>query len=329
LSDMDSNFSILNNFQNKKILVVGDLMLDRFISGTVERISPEAPVPVVKVKNEENKLGGSGNVIRNIKSLGGDPVLIATVGDDSVAEVVRSLLVEEGITDDGVATLGDRPTTIKTRILADRQQIVRLDNENDNHLSNDDEQIRIKKIEKYLKQCDAVIISDYSKGLITPGIASYLTSSLSKEKHLVVDPKPSNHRCYKNTGVITPNLKEASEIALLKIKNDEDLQEAAELIFEKLNCKSILVTLGERGMAIFDKQGSKMQHLHTRAREVFDVTGAGDTVISAFTLALCSGAPMLQAAEIANFAAGIVVSKLGTATVSNNELKEYMKTHLE
>lgn len=323
----DEMMKFIDGFAGKKIMVVGDLMLDRFIYGSVDRISPEAPVPVVRVKNEVNKLGGSGNVVQNIKALGAEPVLIGITGDDQEAETVQQLMESSALSTDGVIKISGRPTTIKTRILAERQQVVRLDNEDDEALNGGILTKVLERIDKFLGAADAVIVSDYSKGLVTEKLMEHLTSSLEEGKLLAIDPKPSNHRCYKNAGVITPNFKETSEISLVKIKDDKDLVEAASRIFEMLNCKSLLITLGEKGMAIFDGPNSAMKSLDTRAREVFDVTGAGDTVISAFSLAKAAGADMLTAAEIANYAAGIVVSKLGTATVTSSELKEYILTH--
>ncbi len=327
MKDSKNLISILEKQQGKKILVVGDLMLDRFIYGSVDRISPEAPVPVVKVHTRMDKLGGAGNVAQNIKALGGEPLLVAAVGRDSEADTVRALMRESGLKTTGLVTIETRPTTIKTRIIAERQQVVRLDNENDFRFDDSDTRLIAESITRNMDDIDAVIVSDYNKGLVTEELMARMADELPEGKILAVDPKPSNHRAYKNVSLITPNLKEASEIALQKVDSDDDLLQVAENIFSMLGCGSLLVTLGARGMALFESKESDVKFLSTRAREVFDVTGAGDTVISAYTLALSSGAEMFPAAELANFAAGLVVSKLGTATVTAEEVKEYILSH--
>jgi len=315
--------------KGKRILIVGDLMLDRFVSGDVSRISPEAPVPVVKVKREINKLGGAGNVALNVKSLGGEPVLVSIVGEDDEAKALRLLLKEYGLEGDGLIGAADRPTIIKTRILAQRQQIVRLDKEDDSTLDGDNTKRVIDYIKRMADDFAAVIVSDYSKGLINEELMFFLVERFSKDISIAVDPKPNNYRCYSGATVITPNLKETSEMALQRIETDSDLESAVGRLFKELRCKSILVTLGERGMALFEGKDKPMRRLRTRAREVFDVTGAGDTVIAAFTLALSTGTSMVHAMELANFAAGIVVGKVGTATASVEELLEYIEEHTD
>lgn len=327
LTEKQTLIDIIERQMGKKILVVGDLMLDRFIYGSVDRISPEAPVPIVKVKEEINKLGGAGNTAQNLRTLGAEPILVAVTGIDKEAETIRNTLSDSGIAIDGLVSLSERPTTVKTRILAQRQQVVRLDSENDFTLDKKDTNQLKETLSRYIDDVDAVIISDYSKGLITQELIEYITSNVSSDIIVAVDPKPSNHRCYKNVGIITPNIKEASEISLKKIVTDEDLKEAGDILFDMLGCRSLLITLSERGMALFEKKGSEPKYLETRAREVYDVSGAGDTVIAAFTLAASAGAELIQAAELANFAAGMVVAKLGTASVSASELRKYISTH--
>jgi rfaE bifunctional protein kinase chain/domain len=317
---------IIEKQKGKRILVIGDLMLDRFITGKVSRISPEAPVPIVNVESEENKLGGAGNVVQNIKALGGEPILISVVGEDTEAETVKRILKNQQISSEGIISIPDRPTIIKTRIIADRQQVVRLDYEKDHPLNGNETKRITSEIARFLDNVDAVIVSDYNKGLITADLMAFTTSKLPKDKIISVDPKPSNYRNYKNVSVLTPNLKETSEMSVMRIESDSDLIEAARHIFKELNCKSLLVTLGARGMAVFENPDGEVHKLETRAHEVYDVTGAGDTVIAAFTLAMSAGAPMFQAAELANYAAGIVVGKLGTATASIQELGHYINT---
>lgn len=315
---------VIDKLEGKRIMVIGDLMLDRFIYGNVNRISPEAPVPVVKVTNELNKLGGAGNVAQNIKSLGGIPVLVSSVGKDREADAIRDLMCQSDISPNYLVETAKRPTTVKTRILAERQQVVRLDNENDAPFDDKDIKSVTERIGSYIDKSDGIIISDYNKGLITPDLMNFLRKANKEEKLVFVDPKPGNFRFYKEVSVITPNLKEAAEMAVIKIHSDNDIIKSAEHIFDMLNCSSLLITLGERGMALFEGKGKPVQWLPTRAREVFDVTGAGDTVISAFALAMSVGSSMKLAAELANFAAGIVVGKIGTATVTREELRNYI-----
>jgi rfaE bifunctional protein kinase chain/domain len=316
--------AIIDKLEGRRIMVIGDLMLDRFIYGNVNRISPEAPVPVVKVTNELNKLGGAGNVAQNIKSLGGIPLLVSAVGKDREADTIRGLMHDLEISPDFLVETGKRPTTVKTRILAERQQVVRLDNEKDSPFDSSDIKMISERISSCMNKSDGIIISDYNKGLITPELMNHLKTANKDGKLISVDPKPGNFRFYTGVSVITPNLKEAAEMAVIKIYSDDDIIHSAEHIFETLNCESLLITLGERGMALFEGKGKPVQWLPTRAREVFDVTGAGDTVISAFTLAMSVGGSMKLAAELANFAAGIVVGKIGTASVTREELRNYI-----
>lgn len=324
MCDHNELLSLTGRLEGKRILVIGDLMLDRFIYGEVTRISPEAPVPVVKVTNEIDKLGGAGNVAQNIRSLGGIPMMVSAVGKDREAQLLKNLMHSLSINAESLVEIKTRPTIVKTRILAERQQVVRLDNENDKPYDETEIKALTDSISDYIGYADAIIVSDYNKGLITPTLMKYLMS-VNKDNVLVaIDPKPGNYRSYKGAGIITPNLKEASEMSVIKIHSDEDIVSAAQHLFEELKCSSILITLGNRGMALFEKKDQPVQWLQTRAREVFDVTGAGDTVISAFTLAVSAGASMKLAAELANFAAGIVVGKIGTASVTRNELEAYI-----
>lgn len=324
MCDHNELLSLTGKLEGKRILVIGDLMLDRFIYGEVTRISPEAPVPVVKVTNEIDKLGGAGNVAQNIRSLGGIPMMVSAVGKDREAQLLKNLMHSLSINAESLVEIKTRPTIVKTRILAERQQVVRLDNENDKPYDEAEIKALTDSISDYIGYADAIIVSDYNKGLITPTLMKYLMS-VNKDNVLVaIDPKPGNYRSYKGAGIITPNLKEASEMSVIKIHSDEDIVSAAEHLFKELKCSSILITLGNRGMALFEKKDQQVQWLQTRAREVFDVTGAGDTVISAFTLAVSAGASMKLAAELANFAAGIVVGKIGTASVTRNELEAYI-----
>ncbi len=314
---------VLNNFKKKRILVVGDIILDHYIWGLVERISPEAPVPVVDVKEENYNLGGAANVAANIVSLGGRATVLGIRGNDIHGEVLEDLMRERGIDTSGIFT-GSRPTTVKTRVIAHNQQVVRFDREERRSVDGS----RFKKISDFLLSSrdnwDAIIVSDYKKGMVTRRIMRLLVSEFkSQGAYLAVDPKVGNFPMYRDVSIITPNLKEASQGSGIEIKDEQSLIKAGTLLLRRLRCDSILITRGEQGMSLFDGEG--VTHIPTAARSVYDVTGAGDTVIAAFTLAHVAGAGLRDAAMVANHAAGIVVGKIGTACATKEELKEALK----
>ncbi len=307
--------------KNTKILIIGDLMVDRYIWGTVSRISPEAPVPVVKVIKEEIKLGGSANVLNNIISLNGNVEICGVIGDDQNGENLLNILKKKNISTDGVIAEKNRITTVKTRIIGNNQQIVRVDRESDDGLFLS----TFKKIEKYLKikikEVDAVIISDYGKGVIFKESFELIIELCKKYNKIVnVDPKNQNMGIYKNPTLLTPNLNEASFAAGFPI-TITNLKEGGDYLLKKFQCDYLIITLAEKGMAIFFKDKDEYIHLPTIAKDVYDVTGAGDTVISVLTLAMATGLNVIDAAKIANIAAGIVVGKMGAATVEPEELK--------
>ncbi len=314
----------LNNFPNARVLVIGDIMVDEYIWGKVSRISPEAPVPVVNVTKETLLLGGSANVVHNIRELGGKVRIAGVIGSDDMGRKVIHELRQIGVDTEGVVVEHDRPTTVKTRIVAHSQQMVRYDRESKTSIATDS----IRKILAYIESCldeiDAVVISDYSKGVINERLLKPVLR-IAQGKAIVVDPKLANFPFYKGATTITPNHHEAAEGAGIKIENEGDVIKAGKILLDKLKCKSILITRGEEGMSLFEQNGD-ITHIPTVAREVYDVTGAGDTVISAFTLALAAGAGCKEAAYLSNFAAGIVVGKVGTATVTANEIREVMMT---
>ncbi|MDO9572263.1 MAG: D-glycero-beta-D-manno-heptose-7-phosphate kinase [Candidatus Omnitrophota bacterium] len=328
---------IIQKFGKAKILVVGDLILDEYIWGSVERISPEAPVPVLWAKKRTFVPGGTANVANNIRSLGGGVTLLGVTGKDANSKILLSELKKRKINTSGIFVELGRHTTVKTRILAGSQQVVRVDWEHTHDLSNELNSKILKYIEKNIKSFDAVIVEDYGKGVINVALLERLTTLAAKyKKILTVDPKEENFQYYRGVTAITPNRKELENaIKNLKLKDttnrfrintdrlftDKDIDLAAQQILAFLKLDSILVTLGEQGMKLFEKNG-RLIHIPTVAQEVFDVSGAGDTVISTFTLALCAGASKLEAAHIANFAAGIVVGKLGTAVTTIKELLE-------
>jgi D-beta-D-heptose 7-phosphate kinase/D-beta-D-heptose 1-phosphate adenosyltransferase len=310
---------IISRFRNKNILVVGDLVLDHYIFGKVERISPEAPVPVVWANRENFVCGGAANVGLNLISLGAKASLCGTLGKDHFGNVLFNLIEKGNILSKLILREKTRPTTLKTRIIAQHQQIVRLDWESQEFLSFKASRLLLDKIAKNINSFDAVIIEDYGKGVINPNLVGDLVELCTKKKKIVtVDPKEEHIDYYKNVTTLTPNLKEAQVAANIKIHRKDEIPLLGNAIFERLNPRSLLITLGEDGMMLF--ADGKYHHIPTTALEVFDVTGAGDTVISAFTLALSCKASFYDAALLANFAAGIVVGKLGAATTNKAEL---------
>jgi len=317
---MNKYKSIISKFSKAKILVVGDLILDEFIWGSCSRISPEAPVPVVWAERESYMPGGSSNVASNIRALKGNVYIAGVVGLDQRAEKLIELLSAEGVTTEGIITDPSRPTTLKTRIIAGHQQVVRVDREKVDYLTPSILKDIVSYAEKTISRVDAVIIEDYGKGVITPALLKPIIKCAQKNKKIImVDPKEEHLLYYKGVTSLTPNNYEASAVTGIKIKGDKTLKAAGEKILKQLKSESVLITLGEKGMCLFEKNG-KVTHISTAAQEVFDVSGAGDTVISVFTLALTCGASLRDAARIANIAAGIVVGKVGVAVVNQKEL---------
>jgi D-beta-D-heptose 7-phosphate kinase/D-beta-D-heptose 1-phosphate adenosyltransferase len=316
---------IIKNFSGRRIVVLGDLMLDEFIWGEVRRISPEAPVPVVEVKRETWNLGGAGNVVSNLLDLGAEAIPVGVVGDDEAARMLIDRIAERNAESTGVVADPLRPTTRKTRIVAHSQQMVRADREDRAPIKGEIEDRVIAAFNRAVSNADAVIISDYDKGLLTPRLlGAAISSAQSQRKIVCLDPKIKNFQHYRAVDVITPNQSEAERATNIEIIDDASLISAAHRIRELLDCKNVLITRGEHGMSLLNARG-EMTHFPTVAREVFDVTGAGDTVIATLTLALASGAQLDEAAIIANHAAGIVVAKVGTATVSIEELTETLR----
>lgn len=310
---------LVNCFKKINILVIGDLMLDVFIYGDVDRVSPEAPVPVVNVKNIRTMPGGASNVAKNLKSLGAEVTLCGVAGRDETGSKLKKFLSELGIKsflmDDG------RKTSIKTRIIASNQQVVRYDIEEPKKLSPKYVMLLNEFIEKNIASFDGIILSDYGKGVITPKVVNLVTNVARKHKKIVtVDPKVENFKFYKNVTCITPNTKEASEGVGIKIKDEKTLFKAARKIQKLLNPVCLLVTRGKDGMSLFDSRLNKDIHIPAVAKEVFDVTGAGDTVISVFTGSLSAGGDFSDSAVLSNIAAGVVVGKIGTAVVTPEEL---------
>jgi D-beta-D-heptose 7-phosphate kinase/D-beta-D-heptose 1-phosphate adenosyltransferase len=300
--------------------VVGDVMLDRFVWGKVSRISPEAPVPVVTIQREDHHLGGAANVARNLASLGATPLLVGVVGDDEAGGALKRALRERGLSEDAVLADPSRRTTVKTRIIAGSQQVVRADWESTEDLSPEVESKSLSLLEDVVRRSKALVLSDYSKGALTPNVIERaIAAARARGVPVLVDPKVHRYRLYRGVTLVTPNLNEAARFTGIEVRSDGDLEVAAEKIRETLDCDAVLVTRGEQGMSLYER-GKPALHIATAAREVFDVTGAGDTVIATAALALACGESLSWAAELANRAAGIVVGKLGTAAVTPEEL---------
>ncbi|MBU0674343.1 MAG: D-glycero-beta-D-manno-heptose-7-phosphate kinase [Proteobacteria bacterium] len=313
-------------FKQTKILVIGDIIVDHFIWGTVTRISPEAPVPVVNVTRESLLLGGGANVLNNIYSLGGQASLCGIVGQDIMGEHLRSLIEGLGSSTQGVIQAPDRPTTKKTRIIAQHQQVVRFDREKTDAIPKETLASLLRYLEENIETFQAVIISDYDKGLVSQTLMTRLMELLAQRPSMpvIVDPKPKQIDRFRGTTILTPNHHEAALMAGMAIVDEESLMEAARRIQEDLKCKALLITRGESGMTLFS-QNQPPFSIPTVAREVFDVTGAGDTVVATLALGVAAGLTFKEAATLANYAAGIVVGKLGTATATPEEILGAMR----
>ncbi|MBU1124799.1 MAG: D-glycero-beta-D-manno-heptose-7-phosphate kinase [Candidatus Omnitrophica bacterium] len=328
---------IVHRFSKARVLIIGDLILDEYIWGNVDRISPEAPVPVLWANKRTFVPGGAANVANNIRALDGNVYLVGVAGKDKNSEILFSELRKRKIPVRGIFIEPQRHTTVKTRIIAGHQQVVRVDWEHTNALPISLNERILKFIEKNIKKFDAIIIEDYGKGVINiPLLEAIINLGRRYKKVITVDPKEDHFQFYHGVTSITPNRKELENaIRNLKVRDtrnrfkvhidrlfsNKDVDVAARQVLRYLDLESILVTMGELGMQLFQRDG-RVTHIPTHAQEVFDVSGAGDTVISTFTMGLCSGASKLEAAHIANYAAGIVVGKIGTATTTREELIE-------
>ena len=312
--------ALIDGFHKKKVLVLGDLILDRYIWGKVRRISPEAPVPVVDVLYDNFMLGGAANVANNIVSLGGRATVMGICGTDGAGQVLKDLLEKAGI--EAVLIEDQRPTSVKTRVIAHNQQVVRFDMESRDHLTGKELEFMLSALDRQVRDCDAIIVSDYKKGVVSAQMMRRLLKA-AKGKFVAVDPKVGHFHLYKGVSLITPNLLEAAEGSAVAIKDEATLLKAGRTLLGKLHAGSVLVTRSEEGMSLFTPSGVK--HFPTAAIKVFDVTGAGDTVIAAFSLAHAAGATMEEAAVIANHAAGLVVAQVGTAAATPETLKRTLR----
>ena len=307
-------------FDGKRIAVVGDMMLDGYFWGDVKRISPEAPVPVLEVEEEFFRFGGAANVAFNILTLGGVPVPIGVIGKDSYGNIFTSLLREKKIEESGIIIDEERPTTTKTRVIANSQHVVRIDKESKANINSAIEQKLLSFLEGSLGRIDGIILQDYNKGILTPSFISKIISLANKNNILItVDPKFDNFFEYKNVTVFKPNRKETESVLGIRIKSDNDISSAGKTLLHKLNSNFILLTLGEGGIAVFEK-GDKERRMPTKARKVADVSGAGDTVISTLTIALAAGADIYESSFLANYAAGIVCGEVGIVPIEKEKL---------
>jgi len=324
-----TSLQIVKALKSKKVLIVGDLILDRYLFGKVSRISPEAPVPIVDVVSESFLLGGSANVANNIIALGGKATVAGIIGKGTAGQVLQDLLAESGIATDGVFE-DKRPTTVKTRVIAHNQQVVRFDREDRTRIEGRSLAGLMSYLKKAVPAHDAVIVSDYKKGVISAAIVSAIMKHAKQNTTFVaVDPKVGHFHFYKNVSLITPNLMEASQGSGIEIRDERSLLKAGRALISRLGCSSVLITRSEDGMSLFKKmpgsRGVTIEHFPTVAKKVYDVTGAGDTVIATFALAYAAGATLEQATVVANHAAGIVVGEVGTATASPERLLAALK----
>jgi rfaE bifunctional protein kinase chain/domain len=313
---------ILTSLRDKTVVVFGDVMLDEFVWGDVSRISPEAPVPVVEIRRESVHLGGAANVLSNLRALGVQSALVGVVGQDRACERVRAELREAGALDAEENLIVDvsRPTTVKTRIIAHSQLVVRADRERRAPVDATIAERIVATLRRLLRSADALVVSDYDKGAVTPAVLDeILPAAEAARVPVLIDPKIRNFDSYRPATLVTPNHHEALRLTNTEDDTDEGMARAARAIRERLGCRSVLITRGERGMMLLEGKGEPV-YVPTAAREVFDVTGAGDTVIATLAASIAAGATLVEAAMLANHAAGIVVGKLGTASASAEEL---------
>jgi D-glycero-beta-D-manno-heptose-7-phosphate kinase len=315
--------SIFDDFNKLKVLIIGDVMLDSYVWGKVERISPEAPVPIVNVQKSETRLGGAANVALNILALGASPILCSVIGMDADGSNLLRLMAEKGMTIEGMIQAEDRPTTIKHRIISGSQQMLRIDSETDRSITSTRTNLLFSKIEKLLTSCHVVIFEDYDKGVITPELIAKVVGMADRLGiPTVVDPKKRNFMAYENVSLFKPNLKELKEGLKieLNISDKENVKKAADLLRDKINAKATLITLSEHGVFISDGQQEHLIPAHTRT--ISDVSGAGDTVVSVAALCMALKLPLKQVAELSNLAGGIVCESVGVIPIDKVRLLE-------
>jgi D-beta-D-heptose 7-phosphate kinase/D-beta-D-heptose 1-phosphate adenosyltransferase len=318
---------ILTRFNSSKVYIIGDLILDVFIWGKVRRVSPEAPVPVVEVEKDSYLPGGAANVANNMRTLGAKVWLAGVVGEDWEGKELISLIKKKGINTSAIRVDTDRPTTLKTRVVAHHQQVVRIDREVGFGVNGLHEKKFMDTLSQNRRSIGAIVIEDYGKGVISQELISRVMLFAKRESiPVAVDPKKGHFINYRGISFATPNFEEAAYFAGVQVHADDHskLHEIGKILLEKWDCQGILITLGDQGMCLFEK-GEKPYHIPTVAREVYDVSGAGDTVIGTFVVSVLSGATLKEAAHLANLSAGIVVGKLGTAVVSKDEIEKELE----
>jgi D-glycero-beta-D-manno-heptose-7-phosphate kinase len=320
--------ALLESFKGRTIAILGDLMLDRYYWGTVRRISPEAPVPVVEVESEQTRFGGAANVANNIQALGGFPVLVGLIGDDHPGRVFMEMIREQNFDSGGIILDAERPTTIKTRVIAQGQHVVRIDNESrvdcPKHLMH----LLVDAIKYNIRRIDGIIIEDYNKGVLTKSVIDEVIAVARKYGKIVaVDPKFENFLEYRGATVFKPNRREAEEALGRRLRTIEDVEAVGKYLLETLKVENVLLTRGEEGMSLFEGNGNVL-HMGTEAENVQDVSGAGDTVISTMTMALSSGATVRESCVLANCAGGVVVGAVGIVPIRPDQLKEAVRRSL-
>jgi len=327
--DRKKALDIIRRFNSSKVLIVGDIMVDHFIWGKVSRISPEAPVPVVKVTSESLLLGGCANVLNNVVSMGGRGEVSGVVGSDDMGNWLIGTLKEMNINTAGIIVEDTRPTVVKTRIIAHSQQVVRFDREDKKPVAWDSLQKILEHIQSMNDDLGAVVVSDYNKGVFSEELVREIRKITSERGILLcIDPKQSDFSLYRGCDLITPNHREMENALGMELKSNDDIVEGGRTLIRKFDFGALLVTRGEEGMSLFENDG-RVTHIPTVARDVFDVTGAGDTVIGVFALCVAAGATFKEASVLANHAAGIAVGKVGTSPVYRDELKKhYEQTNL-
>ncbi|MBK9293123.1 MAG: D-glycero-beta-D-manno-heptose-7-phosphate kinase [Oligoflexia bacterium] len=325
-------FSYVDLLRGKKVLIVGDVGLDEYVIGSVRRISPEAPVPVLEVGEQDQRLGLASNVAANVASLGGVPYLVGVVGQDQTAEIFKQQLKSNNCSAEYLIVDSARPTTKKLRVMAAQHHIVRVDFERKKYLTPEIEKKLISRVDTLMPEVDAVIIEDYSKGVLSENVIQKVIESAKRNKKFVaLDPNSATATTYySGVDYVTPNTSEALKLSNLKIDDlsapSESLHEVGKSLLDQLGAKAVIITRGKDGMSLYENNGkAEGEHIPTFARTVFDVTGAGDTVIATFTLSLSAGLSLIEACTLSNYAAGVVVGKIGCVSCSPNELKEYIK----
>ena len=320
---------ILNKSKNKKIAVIGDIMLDRYRWGNHARMSPEAPVPVVEIESTSESLGGASNVFNNLYFLGAKPILIGVVGNDEAGEIIKRKVQTENLPTDGIFTDSTRITSVKERVISNGQHVVRLDWEGKSKVSEEMQRKIIDYLNTIIRDLDAVIIQDYNKGVIDSELIDKIVAKcIANETILAVDPKLENFFSYKKTTLFKPNVLETEKALGMNIKTQSDIRKAGRELLDRMECGCVLITQGRDGMTLFHKNGT-VEQIQSRVRKVSDVSGAGDTVIASFTLALTTGASYVEAAQIAAISAGIVCEEVGVVPVEIRKIREYLENQSE